>query len=121
MPLYLKIVSPKVWAYGDYTNSASYDLEMKIYSDPQLTSTVDLTTFTTLTLLFKDPNNGYDLYSTTTGLTSDSSGNLYWRPTQSTVYSGYGHVKVCLTCENSTTRMTAVGTLDSNDLLIRRK
>ena len=119
MPLYLKITSPKIWVAGDYTDSATYDLEMKIYSDPQLTTAVDMTTFTTLTLRFIDPNSGGLYFSTTQDLTSDANGNVYWRPANGRQIYSFGHLKLRLRCEVSGTEVTAVGINGSDSLFIK--
>ena|SRR3972149_3292222 len=120
MPLYIKITSPKIWVMSDFTDSASYDLELKIYTDPQMTVVKDLTGFTTTTLRFVDPNDQANvIFSTTTGLTGDANGVLLWKPTESTSVYTYGHVKVHVQFKVSGTRVTAIGVNGSDDLFIK--
>lgn len=119
MPLYVKVISPKVWVYGDYTDSATYDLELKICSDPQMTTPVDLTTFTTITLRMIDPITGEALLHSVYGLTGDATGNLSWKPNSSNApyFSGGATVRVWL--EKTGTKMTAVGVNGSDEILFK--
>lgn len=119
MPLYVKIFSPKTWVMGDYTDSANYDLEIKIYTDPQMTVLKDLTGFTTTTLRFVDPNDDSVLFETTQGLAGDASGNLLWKPSQSNSVGLSGHVKVHVQFKDSTSQVTAFGQSGSDDLFIK--
>lgn len=119
MPLYIKITSPKTWVMSDFTDSANYDLELKVFTDPQMSTGKDLTGFTTLTLRFVDPNDGHVVFETTNGLSGASTGVLLWKPSQSNSVFTYGHVKVHLVCEVSGTKVTAIGVNGSNDLFIK--
>lgn len=118
MPLYLKIFSPKTWVMGDYTSSANYDLEMKIYTDPQMTILKDISAMTTTTLRFIDPNTDQPVFETTQGLTGDASGNLLWKPNQSNSVGTYGHIKIHVIFTESGVKVTAIGQNGSDDLFI---
>ena len=105
---------------GDYTDSANYDLEIKIYTDPQMTTLKDLTGFTTTTLRFVDPNDQSNVvFSTTVGLSGDASGNLLWKPPISDSVFTYGHVKVHVEFKVTGTKVTAIGVNGSDDLFIK--
>jgi len=122
MALFVKITSPKVWASGDYTDNTTYDINMTIYSDPQMTSTVDLTSFTTIKIRLIDPNhNGVVIYESSTGITGDANGVIVWQPTQSTRPYHLGLVKVRPTFEDSTQFLTAIGVNASDEIFFRKQ
>ena len=122
MALYLKITSPKEWVSGDYTDNATHDFNCTIYSDPQMQNTVDLTTFTTITLKLFEPNfNEFRVYSTTTGITVTNAGLLTWRPTQSTAPKVVGAFRVRVVVEDSTQKLTAIGVVGSDELFFKKR
>jgi hypothetical protein len=120
MALFVKITSPKVWAQGDYTDNATHDINMTIYSDPQMQNTVDLTAFTTITMRLIDPNfNGRLVWDSTTGVTGNASGVLTWQPTSgSTIYTK-GTLKVRPRFQDSTQKLTAIGVNGSDEIYVK--
>ena len=122
MALYVKITSPKVWAFGDYTDNATHDINMTIYSDPQMTTVVDLTTFTTITMRLIDPNhNGRLAYESTIGVTGSSLGVITWQPTAGSAPQIQGLVKVRPSFKDSTQKLTAVGVNASDEIYFKKE
>jgi len=120
MTLYAKITSPKIWASGDYTDNTTHDINITIYSDPQMQNTVDLTTFTTLTMKLIDPNNhAAQVYSSTVGVSGSSVGVITWQPTVSSAPILRGLFKVRPTFEDSTQKLTAVGVNASDEIFFK--
>jgi len=120
MALYVKITSPKIWASGDYTDNTTHDINMTIYSDPQMQNVVDLTTFTTITMKVIDPNrHGAQVYSSTTGVTGSSVGVITWQPTVSSAPNLRGLFKVRPTLEDSTQKLTSVGVNASDEIFFK--
>jgi len=119
MPAYVKVISPKTWVYGDFTDSATYDLEMKIFTDPQMTTALDLTTFTTITLRFIEPVTGDIYFQTVYGLTGDATGNLYWRPNNGNQAYITGSATIRVWLEKTGTKLTAIGVNGSDEILFK--
>jgi len=122
MPLFVKITSAKVWASGDYTDNNTHDINMTVYSDPQMQNVVDLTSFTTITMRLIDPNhNGSEVYSSTTGVTGTNVGVITWQPNSSSRPRILGLVKVRPTFEDSTQFLTAIGVNASDEIFFRKQ
>lgn len=120
MPLFVKITSPKVWALGDYTVDDLHDINMTVYTDPQMTTVKDLTSYTTKSMRLIDPNhNGYTLQDTTEGITVNSSGVVTWKPSISGSPQFKGLVKVRPRFEKSGEKLTAIGVNGSDELFIK--
>lgn len=114
MVLYLKM-DQKQWGYGDYTDSASFDISGTVYSDDKLSSVVNITSYTP-TIRFVD-YDGNLAYSTTTGITvSAGSGVFTIKFSQSNTPALKGLYKIRLILEDSTNRLTCVGTNGSDDI-----
>lgn len=114
MVLYLKM-NEKAWAYGDYTNSASFDLSGTVYSDDKLSSTVNITSYTP-TLYFID-YEGNRVYSTTTGITVSAGSGVFsilFSQDNTPVLQGYYRVRLLL--ESTGNRLTCVGVNGSDDM-----
>lgn len=120
MPLFVKITSPKVWARGDYTVDAAHDINMTIYTDAQMTTAKDLTSYTLISMRLIDPNhNGYILQDTTEGITVDASGNLTWKPSISGSPQFKGLTKVRPRFEKNGEKLTALGVAGSDELFVK--
>ena len=120
MTFYCKITSPKIWAIGDFTDNATHDINMTIYSDPQMQNTVDISGYT-ITMRIIDPNFlGRMVQSTSVGLTGDNAGLLVWKPTQGSTLSTKGLFKLQPRFENSTEKLTAVGVNASNEIFVKQ-
>lgn len=107
MPLYIKMDQNR-WVNQDFTDSNSYDLSGTVYSEPEFTNTVDISSYTTVTLRVIN-NDGNVLFSTTDNITANSDGTILFKfgVGKTPFFSGAGTIRVRF--EDSTNRLTAVG------------
>jgi hypothetical protein len=114
MVLYLKLNENK-WAYGDYTDSATYDISGTVYLDAKFASTATITSFTP-TIRFVDQYNN-TVYSTTTGISvSAGSGVFTIKFSANNTPTLQGSYKIRLILTDSTNRLTCVGVNGSDDM-----
>ena len=112
MPLYIKMDQNR-WVQQDFTDSASYDLTGTVYSEPEFTNTVDISSFTTVTLRLID-SQGNLLFSTTDNITANSNGTILFKFGEGKTPFLSGMTLVRVRFEDSTNRLTAVGTNGSD-------
>jgi len=121
MALYVKITSPRVWASGDYSDNDTHDVNMTIYSDPEMTNVVDISGFTLSLRLITADFNGRLITTINSGLTGSSAGLFVWKPSNSSTIQRAGLLKVRPRFTDSTQRLTAIGVNASDELLIKRE
>lgn len=114
MVLFLKL-NEKKWAYGDYTDSATFDLSGTVYTDDKLSTTASIVSFTP-TLKFVNQENNV-VYSTTSGITvSAGSGVFTIKFTVNNAPALNGGYRMRIILEDSTNRLTCVGVNGSDEM-----
>ena len=119
MAVFFKITSPRVWARGDFSDQAARDVNMTVYADQEMTTVLDISSFTITLRIIRADFNGPLVYSTTQGLTGSSAGLLVWKPASGDTIRTSGFMKIRPRFESGTERFTAVGVNGSDEILIK--